>query len=110
MNRHPWLRGVAVASLILGAMYAQGLGTIVGTVTDPSGSLIPNATVRVLDEGTSQSRETKSNAQGYYVFTTLRPATYTVSVETPGFATSVHKGVILQADQTATVDVALSLQ
>jgi Carboxypeptidase regulatory-like domain len=110
MNRHPWLRCVAVASIFLGAMYAQGLGTIVGPVTDPSGSLIPNATVRVPDEGTSQSRETKSNAQGYYVCTTLRPATYTVSVETPGFATSVRKGIILQADQTATVDVALGLQ
>jgi Carboxypeptidase regulatory-like domain len=55
----------ALAPSLIGIAHAQGLGTIVGTITDPSGALVPGATVRVTDEGTSQSRETTTNAQGY---------------------------------------------
>ena len=93
-----------------GVLLAQGLGTVVGTVTDPSGGLLVAATVKITDEGTAAVRETATNAQGYYVFTTLRPSTYSVSVEVPGFSTSVRKGIVLQADQTATVNFEMALQ
>ena len=46
-----------LASSLTGIVRAQGLGTIVGTITDPSGALVPGATVRVTDEGTSQGRD-----------------------------------------------------
>ena len=52
---------------ISGTIYAQGLGTVVGTVTDPSGATIPGATVKITDEATSLTREITTNAQGYYV-------------------------------------------
>jgi hypothetical protein len=72
-----WLR-VAAAFLLTVAgasgLFAQGLGTIVGTITDPSGGVIPSAKIRITDEGTSQTRETTANPQGYYVFPSLRPS------------------------------------
>ncbi len=92
------------------SLHAQGLGTLVGTVSDPSGATIPAATVKITDEGTSLTREATTNAQGYYVFPSLRPSTYTVSVDASGFAPSVRKGVVLQADESATVNITLSVQ
>jgi len=107
-----WRRLFATAWLFTGAcvlVHAQGLGTIVGTVTDPSGSVVPNANVKIIDEGTSASRVTTTDAQGYYVFPSLRPTTYTLSVDIPGFAGFSRKGITLQADESATVNIALTL-
>ncbi len=101
----------AAAALVLcAASHAQGLGTIVGTVTDPSGATVPSATVRITDEATSQARETAANGDGYYVSPSLRPATYTIAVSAPGFSSAVHKGIVLQADESATVNITLALQ
>jgi Carboxypeptidase regulatory-like domain len=100
----------ALGTLLIGIAHAQGLGTIVGTVTDPSGALIPGATVRVTDEGTSQSRETTTSAQGYYVFPSLRPSNYSVAVEASGFAASTRRGVVLQADQAETLNFAMTME
>src|SRR3984893_596510 len=91
-------------------IFAQGFGTIVGTVTDASGAVIPSAKVRVTDEATSTSRETVTNEQGYYVVPSLRPSTYTLSIEASGFSPSVRKGIVLQADQSLTVNQTISVQ
>ena len=92
-----------------GTIQAQGLGTIVGTVTDPSGAVVPNAKVSLIEEGTLASRTASSDAQGYYVFPSLRPSTYSLTVEQAGFATFNRKGIVLQADQSATVNVSLTV-
>jgi len=90
-------------------LHAQGLGKIVGTVTDPSGSVIPNATVKIVDQGTSASRTTETDAQGYYVFPSLRPSTYQLTVDVKGFSAFSRKDMILQADESVTVNVTLTL-
>ncbi len=67
-------RSAAAAFLFLlmsETVHAQGLGTIVGTVTDPSGGVVPNATVRIVEEGTSRNRETATDTRGYYVLPSL---------------------------------------
>ncbi|MES1257830.1 MAG: carboxypeptidase regulatory-like domain-containing protein, partial [Acidobacteriota bacterium] len=92
------------------AIHGQGFGTIVGTVTDPSGAIIPGARLTITDEATTASRDTKTNDQGYYVVPSLRPSNYTVTVNAAGFAPSVRKGIVLQADETATVNQAVSVQ
>ncbi|HEV3331219.1 MAG TPA: carboxypeptidase regulatory-like domain-containing protein [Bryobacteraceae bacterium] len=101
---------VITALVVSGSLYAQGLGTIVGTVTDPSGALVPAATVRITDEGTSLTRESTTNAQGYFVFPSLRPSSYSVAVEAAGFAPTARKGLVLEADQSMTVNFAVSVQ
>jgi hypothetical protein len=98
------------AGSMSGTLYAQGLGSIVGTVTDPTGGVLPAATVKIIEEGTSQTRETTTNVQGYYVMPSLRPSSYTLKVEAPGFSAYTRKGVILQADQVATVNFAMVLK
>lgn len=93
-----------------GLVFSQGFGTIVGTVTDPSGAALAAATVKVTDEATSAARETVANSQGYFVVPSLRPSTYSVSFEAAGFSPSVIKNVVLQADESRTVNQALSVQ
>ena len=99
-----WISGIAVTSV-----FAQGLGTINGTVTDPSGALVPSAKVKVVNQGTGLTRATQSNTQGYFVMPSLPPASYNVMVESPGFVISNQNGVVLQVDQNVTVNVSLSI-
>ena len=96
--------------IVQASLHAQGLGTIVGTITDESGAVVPGAKVKITDEGTSTAREATSSAQGYYVFPALRPSTYTLLVEAAGFAQTLRKGIVLQADESATVNLTLSVQ
>lgn len=86
-------------------IYGQGLGSVVGTVTDPSGAIIVGAKVTATEVGTGFARAATTDAQGYYVLTALRPAPYDLSVEAAGFSTFTQKGVTLLADQTLTVNV-----
>ncbi len=96
--------------LVSGIAYGQGFGTIVGTVTDATGAVVPSAKVRITDERTSASRETATNEQGYYVVPSLRPSSYTIVVEGAGFSPATRKGVELQADQSLTVNQTISVQ
>ncbi len=114
MNRRSALpRLIALASLTLllsGLLSAQGYGTIVGTVTDPSGAVVAGARIKATDEATSLSRETLSNDQGYFVLPSLRPSTYSLTIYVKGFASAVRKGITLQADASVTVNQSVELQ
>jgi len=88
--------------------HAQGLGSIVGTITDPSGGAIASAQVTATEVGTGFAREARTDDQGYFVIPSLRPAAYRVSVEAKGFSVA-KQGVTLLADQTLTVNIQLKL-
>ncbi|MGD0200634.1 MAG: carboxypeptidase regulatory-like domain-containing protein [Bryobacteraceae bacterium] len=112
-NRARNLRAFALLLIALAGAtlaYGQGFGTIVGTITDPSGAVVPGAKVTVTDEATAASRETATNGQGYYVVPALRPSSYQVAVNVPGFAPSVRNGVVLLADQSLTVNQTVAVQ
>jgi len=66
---------------------AQSLvsGDITGAVTDPSGAVVPNATVTLKSNSTGATKTATTNAQGTYRFPLLQPGGYTVSVAAPGF-------------------------
>src|SRR5258707_11765636 len=85
-----------------GRANGQGLGRIVGTVQDPSGANILNASVTVTETGKGFKRSTTTDSGGYYVLDSLRPALYDLSVEATGFHTSDQKAITLLADQTLT--------
>lgn len=107
------VRRFALFLLVLAASTSvalgQGFGTIVGTITDPSGAAVAGAKVTVTNIGTSENREDITNGQGYFVVPSLRPANYDVTVNAPGFGPYLQKGVVLLADQSATVNATLTL-
>ena len=92
--------------------YAQGVGAsgdIQGTVTDPSGALVPKATITVTDPQTGLKRTAVTDATGQFRVPNLAPASYDVSVQVPGFATSVRKGVVVSIGRTVISDFQLKV-
>src|SRR5258707_11662904 len=78
-------------------------GSILGTIHDATGAVVPNATVTITDtaKGTISTKQTDAN--GDYNVSFLIPGTYTVSVEMPGFKRSLSNNVILDIDQKTRV-------
>ncbi len=98
---------VACLLLTTGMLHAQSVGAsgdIRGTVTDPSGAVVDNATVTATETAKGTKYTAVSNQDGQYRFTALPPATYSVSVSKSGFQPEVAKKVIVNVGQTATVD------
>jgi hypothetical protein len=90
---------------------AQNLttGGITGTVTDPSGAVVPNATVTVKSATKGTTQQTKTNSSGAYQFSFLDPGSYTVTVEAPGFrATTQPVNVTLGQPVTSNVKLVLA--
>lgn len=84
-------------------------GRIRGTVTDSSGAAIAGAKVTLINEGTSTSREAESNASGAYIFVEVPVGSYEVDVTIAGFKKYARKGITLNLDEIASIDVALQV-
>jgi len=101
---------VAAAALCSSALFAQQtLGGITGDVTDPSGSVIPNATVTLVDEQTSLTRTTTTNGAGTYSFVNLPIGSYTVTYGATGFESQKTPHITVQGNRTATLNVQLKV-
>jgi hypothetical protein len=102
------LLGLICFLTFVGYGYAQGgAATLRGTVTDPAGSMLPSAKVTVTQVGTGLTRSVVTDAKGGYIIPQLAPADYTLKVEAEGFSPFTQKGIVLQADQSVTDNVAL---
>ncbi len=84
-------------------------GTILGTVSDPSGAAIPGARVIITNSQTKISTSFETDAAGNYVVPYLIPGVYEVSVEKQGFRRVTRTGITLEVDQKARVDLTLAL-
>src|ERR1700722_19099151 len=83
------------------AAYAQStFGAIVGTVKDQSGSVVPGATVTLVNVGSSAKHTTTSSASGNYEFLNLDAGTYQVSIQASGFKDQIFDHLVLQARDT----------
>ncbi len=103
---------LAVSFILVGsdAAFAQvDRAELEGTVTDPSGSVIVGATVKVLAVDTGLSEEQKTNSKGYYRFPGLAVGKYRVTTVGEGFKTKVTEDVVLRVGQTRTLDVLLTV-
>ncbi len=98
---------IVFAGLLMSSMaYAQvgTSGDLKGTVTDPSGAVVANATVTATDVAKGAKRTTTTGGDGEYVLSGLPPATYSVSVTKAGFAPEIAKSVVVTIGQTTLVD------
>ena len=89
------------------ALAQSDTASISGTVTDPSGAVVPDAKVMARNDATGQSRSATSNSVGAYTLTNLPSGGYTVTIEATGFQTAVQQGTHLDPSIGARVDVAL---
>ena len=100
----------AALAFLTGSAATQGTtARLVGTVKEPSGAVIPGATVRATNLDTGWTREAISNEQGDYVIPNVPIGRYEVAAELSGFKRVARSPVALDVDQTARVDFALEL-
>jgi hypothetical protein len=83
-------------------------GAISGTVSDPSGAVLPDVAVTLTNTATGDTENAKTNANGVYQFPLLRPGNYSVSVQETGFRASITR-VTVALGETTTADVKLEL-
>jgi Carboxypeptidase regulatory-like domain len=105
---------VCLASFLLAipAARAQGVGTsgnITGTVTDPSGAIIPRVSVIAVETARGTQYTATTDETGQYRLTGLSPANYDVTVQSTGFGTELQKGVVVTVGATVILDFHLSL-
>ncbi|MBM3767674.1 MAG: carboxypeptidase regulatory-like domain-containing protein [Acidobacteria bacterium] len=101
------LCGIALAAGL--GLHGQTAATLVGDVYDPSGNVIPNASVTVTSAGTGFARTVQTNATGQYRITPLNPGAYTLTVKADGFKSQVRSGIDLQVAAVLEVDFSLAL-
>lgn len=99
----------AIFFCIPSGIYAQGLGSISGVVTDSSGAAVPGASVVLTQTKTGAAFTTQSHADGLYVFPSVSPAEYRIDIVEKGFEKYSRTGIVLQADQSLTVNVSLAV-
>jgi hypothetical protein len=96
--------------IFAGAVFAQTFtGTVLGTVRDSSGSVIPQATLAIVNTGTGARSTTTSDGQGGYSFPLLPPGSYRLEATAAGFRSYRQEGIGLRVQQQATVDVTLEV-
>jgi hypothetical protein len=103
------LLAVAFACVSSPAFAQLDTGTIVGTVTDSSGAVLPGVTVTVTQEGTDVLLTTVTNSSGQYVFPGLRVGRYTVAAELQGFRRGVRTDVSVSVQDRRGVDFVLEV-
>ena|ERR1017187_5414917 len=94
--RRSILRMTLIAMILVAIsplLSAQQTGSIVGTVADPTGAVVPHAKVRLTNTGTADIRNTTSNAEGFFAFSGAVVGDYSVKIESQGFRAAEETGV-----------------
>lgn len=91
------------------AAQTAGDGAIQGTITDPTGAVVPNATVVAINNATGVATSRTSTSEGFYVISPLDPGTYTVTVDAMGFSRFKQLNVTINAMQTFGLNIKLNV-
>src|SRR5271157_4676443 len=118
-KRHPALSAIMVFAVFLSPLIvsltpctlrAQSWNShLEGLITDPSGGVILQAQVTVINNASGQVRHTQTDQQGFYNFPLMPVGVYDLTVAVPGFATRTVRGLSLQVGQSNRVDLTLQL-
>jgi hypothetical protein len=104
---------IAVAVMVFGSVMtlkAQTItGSVNGTVTDPSGAILPKAKVTATNVDTGVTTTATTNSDGIYNIQFLQIGRYKVAIESPGFAVSTFGPFVLETGQNAKIDAKLGM-
>lgn len=101
---------ISIALMLMSSTMGQTtFGTITGTVTDPSGAVVPNAKVVITNEGEGVVRQAATGGTGVYSVPNLGVGSYRLQISASGFAPYERTGMILIANQVLNADATLAL-
>jgi hypothetical protein len=100
-----------VALLFVQITRAQttGSGTVQGTVTDSSGAVIPNASVKIVESSTQVTLNTKTSSGGAYAFPNINVGTYALTIIAPGFETYTSTGNVLEVGSNIAINAKMTV-
>src|ERR1017187_8595017 len=105
---------LCVVFLITGAilpLYAQvATARIAGTVTDPTGAVVPGVSISLTNVNTGIVQNAMSNSTGIYVFSTVMPGTYTIRATSPHFEKYVGENIQLHVQDNVSLNITLKVQ
>jgi hypothetical protein len=102
--------GLAVILMSFSLSFGQTtFGTIVGTVRDPSGGVVPGVQVTLTNLGTNGKTVTTTNAEGIYEFVNVQPGNYRVDAEKNGFKHFSRSPIVVQTQQSYRIDVTMQV-
>ena len=101
--------GFIVATQQPSAYCQESTGGLQGTVKDPSGAVVPRATVTATTPTLVGTKVTESDASGYYHFSNLPPGTYSIKVEAKGFETLKRDGLVIEVGHLPTIDLTMKV-
>ncbi len=97
------------ALAVCASAQSAGTGTLRGQVVDPSGAVVPNATIAVIQSG-GQPHSAKTSNNGNYELGNLAPGNYTVTANAKGFTVFIQNDVQVSAGQVAQFNISLQIQ
>lgn len=101
---------VLTMALLSSVAWAQtGKGSLRGTITDPSGAVVPNATVSIRNLENGQAYTSKASSAGVYVVPNVQPGEYQVTVQMAGFKKFVQSGVSVEIATITTLNITLQV-
>jgi hypothetical protein len=107
-----FLKAVFVATLIIAGVRiasAQSTATVSGTVTDPSGAVVPQAQIALHGNATGINRVVISDRDGNYTIPSVQPGDYSIEASAGGFSRYVIKSIVLEVDQKSTMNIQLAI-
>src|SRR3954447_13146733 len=112
MNPVARLASILVVVCVLGLCVsgrAQDTSSISGTITDPSGAALPNATVLIRNDATNAEHTSTTNESGNFNLTNLPSGNYTIRVEAPSFQTTTLSNVHIDPSIGRRVDIPMKM-
>src|SRR5690242_3810945 len=101
---------LSLLGLLTTFTFAQGgTGELTGSVADPSGAVVANATVTLMNPGTGDKRTTITNAAGIYRFAAVTPGNYSLEASPKGFKSVKVANIVITVGATSTQDVKLEV-
>ena len=91
----------------LSAMAQEVTATVIGQITDSTGAAVSKAEITLTNLATKEARTVKSNDEGYYTLTFIKPGIYDLSIKLQGFKEYLNKGVELLVNDRKTLNIAL---
>jgi Carboxypeptidase regulatory-like domain len=98
-------RTLIAFGIVIAGLYGQALTSLTGTVTDPSGSALPGASITIVNDANHLTRKTTADSLGRYSLLQVEPGNYTVTATAAGFADTIIPNVRLLVNSPATVAI-----
>ena len=103
---------LGLLAVMFSPLFAHGqtfFGSIVGTVTDPSGAVVPGASIALANPATGDKRTATADASGNYRFLNLVPGRYSEEVDMQGFKHLIRQPIVVEVDSTVRIDLVMAI-